>query len=97
MPSKPKGSAAPARWALQDAKNKLSAVVDAAARGEPQVVTRRGVEAAGVVSYAEYERMAAARCGPVPSLAEYLLAVPTVPGPAGAIERIQPDARDDAL
>ena len=46
---------------------------------------------------AEYERMAAARCGPVPSLAEYLLAVPTVPGPAGALERIQLAARDDAL
>jgi prevent-host-death family protein len=29
-------------WTLQDAKNRFSAVVDAAARGEPQKVTRRG-------------------------------------------------------
>jgi antitoxin Phd len=31
-----------ATWSLQDAKNRFSAVVDAAARGEPQMVTRRG-------------------------------------------------------
>jgi prevent-host-death family protein len=31
-----------ATWTLQDAKNRFSAVVDAAARGEPQMVTRRG-------------------------------------------------------
>ncbi|MFM7228337.1 MAG: type II toxin-antitoxin system prevent-host-death family antitoxin, partial [Cyanobacteriota bacterium] len=29
-----------ATWTLQDAKNRFSAVVDAAARGEPQKVTR---------------------------------------------------------
>ena len=29
-------------WTLQDAKNRFSAVVDAAARGEPQKVTRLG-------------------------------------------------------
>jgi len=31
-----------ATWTLQDANNRFSAVVDAAARGEPQKVTRRG-------------------------------------------------------
>jgi antitoxin Phd len=31
-----------ATWTLQDAKNRFSAVVDAAARGKPQKVTRRG-------------------------------------------------------
>jgi prevent-host-death family protein len=29
-------------WSIQDAKNRFSAVVDAAQRGEPQWVTRRG-------------------------------------------------------
>ena len=29
-------------WSLQDAKNRFSAVVDAAVGGDPQRVTRRG-------------------------------------------------------
>jgi len=29
-------------WTLQDAKNRFSAVVDAAVQGKPQKVTRRG-------------------------------------------------------
>ena len=95
--SKPQRSGSRARWALQDAKNKLSEVVAAAARGQPQVVTRRGVETAVVISYHEYERISAARRGPATSLATYLLAMPTAPGPAGAIERIELDARDVAF
>lgn len=83
------------RWALHDAKNKLSEVVDAAARGEPQVVTRRGVETAVVISYAEYERITAARSRQMPSFAEYLLAMPTARGAAGAIERIELPPRDE--
>ena len=47
----------PLRWSLQDAKNKFSAVVDAAARGVPQVVTRRGVETVVVISFKEFERL----------------------------------------
>ncbi len=95
--SKPKGSRPPTRWALQDAKNKLSEVVDAASRGEPQVVTRRGIETAVIISYREYQRIAASRRDQTPSLAAYLLAMPTAPGPAGAIERIELDARDVAF
>ena len=72
MPSKPKGSAAPARWALQDAKNKLSAVLVAAARGQPQVVTRLGVEAAVGASYAEYARIATALFAPCHSVQDYV-------------------------
>lgn len=90
-------SSSGARWALQDAKNKLSEVVDAAARGEPQVVTRRGVETAVVISYREYERITAARGRRRPSLAAYLLAMPTAVGPGGAIDRIELEARDAAL
>lgn len=86
-----------ARWALQDAKNKLSELVAAAVRGEPQVVTRRGVEAAVVISYQEYERIAAARQGAIPSFGEYLLAMPTAPGPDTDIDRIELAARDEAV
>lgn len=44
-------------WTLQDAKNKFSAVVEAAQRGEPQHVTKRGVDAVVVLSAEEYERL----------------------------------------
>ncbi len=44
-------------WQLQEAKNKFSEVVEGALRNEPQVVTRRGVASAVVLSYAEYRKM----------------------------------------
>lgn len=44
-------------WTLQDAKNRFSAVVDAALAGHPQQVTRRGKLAVVVLSAAEYDRM----------------------------------------
>ena len=43
------------QWTLQDAKNKFSAVVNAACAGTPQVVTRRGKPAAVVLSMHDYE------------------------------------------
>ena len=46
-------------WTLQDAKNRFSAVVEAAVRGEPQKVTRRGKWVSVVLSAAEYERLLA--------------------------------------
>ena len=88
---------APARWTLQDAKNKLSAVVDAAAKGVPQIVTRRGIETAVVISYEEYERLSAARRRPTPSLAEYLLEMPSGPEGEEPIERIELELRDADL
>jgi len=48
-------------WQLQEAKNKLSEVVDEAANSGPQIITRRGVEVAVVLSYEEYARMLRAR------------------------------------
>jgi antitoxin Phd len=80
-------SATPSRWALQDAKNRLSEVVDAALRGHPQVVTRRGIETAVIISHDDYARMTAAGSGHRPSLAEYLVNGPTVDG-GEAFERI---------
>ena len=44
-------------WPLQDAKNRLSAVVDAALAGDPQRVTRRGKPAVVVLAVDEYERL----------------------------------------
>ena len=42
---------------LQDAKNRFSAVVDAALAGRPQEVTRRGKPAVVVVSAEDYHRL----------------------------------------
>jgi antitoxin Phd len=44
-------------WQLQEAKNKLSEVVDQAIHHGPQVITRRGVEEAVIVSLAEYAKL----------------------------------------
>jgi antitoxin Phd len=48
-------------WQLQEAKNKFSRVVEDAVNSGPQIITRRGVEVAIVLSYAEYKKMVAPR------------------------------------
>ncbi len=45
------------RWQLQDAKNRLSEVIESARKKGPQIITRRGVEAAVVLSFEEYRRL----------------------------------------
>lgn len=45
------------QWQLQEAKNRLSEVVDAATSDGPQVITKRGVRTAVVLSYSEYRRL----------------------------------------
>lgn len=45
------------KWQLQEAKNKLSEVVEEALKGGPQMITRRGAEEAIVISYEEYRRL----------------------------------------
>ena len=57
---------------LRDAKASLSAVVDAAAGGEPVVITRRGEPEAVIVGFQEYRRLCK-----VPSFARLLMAAPT--------------------
>lgn len=44
-------------WQLQEAKNKLSEVVDAALTDGPQVITRRGIETAVLISAEEYRKL----------------------------------------
>ena len=46
-------------WQLQEAKNKLSQVVDDALSQGPQIITRRGVEVAIVISYDQFKKMTA--------------------------------------
>ena len=65
-----------ADWALQDAKNRFSAVVDAAMGGRPQRVTRRGKPAVVVLAADEYERLCHLEKAQAPTFAELLLAIP---------------------
>ena len=63
-------------WQLQDAKNKFSAVVEAAVAGDPQRVTKRGRPAVVVLGVDEYERLRRLERASAPALADLLLAVP---------------------
>ena len=63
-------------WPLQDAKNRFSAVVDAALAGNPQQVTRRGKPVVVVLAVDEYERLRHMEKAAAPSLADLLLAIP---------------------
>jgi antitoxin Phd len=60
-------------WQLQDAKARFSEFLDAAIKKGPQVVTRRGVEAAVLVPMEEWRRLQhSAR----PNIKELLLSGP---------------------
>ena len=65
-----------AKWQLQDAKNRFSAVVDAAVAGNPQQVTRRGKPAVVVLAADEYERLRHLEKATAPTLADLLLTIP---------------------
>lgn len=76
-------------WTLQDAKNRFSAVVEAALAGTPQEVTRRGKPAVVVMSCEEYHRLLANAVEKRESFAEHLLAFP-----GGVFERAEARPRD---
>jgi antitoxin Phd len=63
-------------WSLQDAKNRFSAVVEAARRGRPQLVTKRGTPAVVVLAAEEYARLKALDEQRAPSFVDHLLAMP---------------------
>ena len=63
-------------WALQDAKNRFSAVMDAALAGKPQTVTRRGTPAVVVMAVEDYKRLCQAEKDCAPTFVEHLLAFP---------------------
>ena len=61
----------PRRWPVQDAKARFSELLEASLREGPQVVTKRGVEAAVLVPVEQWRRLqSSAR----PTLKELLLA-----------------------
>ena len=63
-------------WPLQDAKNRFSAVVDAAVAGDPQRVTWRGKPAVVVLAVEEYERLRHLEKAMAPAFSDLLLAMP---------------------
>ena len=79
-------------WTLQDAKNRFSALVDAAMAGRPQEVTRRGRPAVVVLSAAEYHRLVTEAAGQRESFAEHLLDFP-----GDAVDRLKARPRDVVL
>ena len=78
-------------WSLQEAKNRFSAVVDAALAGEPQVVTRHGKRVVVVVAVEEFEQLHRLDQAQAPSFGELLLAMPQ---DDGAFDRVTVRPRD---
>ncbi len=76
-------------WTLQDAKNRFSAVVEAALSGRPQEVSRRGRPAVVVLAAEEYRRLIEDAGGTRESFAEHLLRFP-----GDGAERLQAQPRD---
>lgn len=79
------------QWSLQDAKNKFSEVINAANAGTPQIVTRRGVPAAVVLSmenFSTYQKISKIE---IPSFTQHLLNMPT---DNEEIERLHTAPRD---
>jgi antitoxin Phd len=81
-------------WSLQDAKNRFSAVVEAARRGEPQLVTKRGAPAVVVLAAEEYARLKALEEQRAPSFIDHLLAMPQ---DDHAFDRLEAKPRDTAF
>lgn len=71
-------------WTVQDAKNKFSAVVDAALAGTPQEVSRRGKPAVVILSADEYHRLVEGAVKARESFAEHLMAFPGGESPRAA-------------
>lgn len=63
-------------WQSQDAKNRFSAVADAALTGEPQEVTRRGEPVVVVVAFEEFQRLCRSDAENALSFVEHLLSIP---------------------
>lgn len=78
-------------WSLQDAKNRFSAVVEAASHGKPQLVTKHGKAAVVVVAAAEYDRLRHLERLKAPTFTDHLLAMPT---DDGAFHRLDVALRD---
>lgn len=78
-------------WKLQDAKTKLSEVVEEANTKGPQIITRHGTERAVILSIREYKALTAHK----PNLRTYLLGGPKVD--EFEVERDRDQGRDLTL
>lgn len=72
-------------WQLQEAKNRLSAVVDAAIAGQPQQVTRRGEPVVVVIAAEDYERLLRLEKVSLPAFSKFLLDMPQDDGEFGRL------------
>lgn len=79
------------QWRLQDAKTQFSQVVEAALRGEPQHITRRGRLAVVVLSEQAFEALQQSARAAAPGFVAHLLAMPKDDKP---VERIPIALRD---
>ena len=64
------------QWHLQDAKTQLSQVVEAALRGEPQHITRRGKQAVVVLSEESFAALQRNARAAAPGFIAHLLSIP---------------------
>jgi antitoxin Phd len=64
------------QWQLQTAKAQLSELVEAALRGEPQRITRRGKDAVMVLSEQAYVALTSSAKSDAPDFVAHLLAIP---------------------
>ena len=64
------------QWQLQTAKAQLSELVEAALRGEPQRITRRGKDAVMVLSEKAYVALKSSAKSDAPDFVAHLLAIP---------------------
>ena len=78
-------------WSLQDAKNKFSEVIKAANNGRPQIVTRRGIPSAVVLSIEEFDHYKKLSELSLPSFTDHLLNMPT---DGSEFERLDVTPRD---
>lgn len=72
----PVPNASPSEWRLQDAKSQFSELVNAALRGVPQHVTRRGKRAVVVLSEQDFATLQRNARAQAPSFVGHLLAIP---------------------
>lgn len=65
-----------AQWQLQTAKARLSELIEAALRGNPQRITRRGKDAVMVLSERAYVALKSSAKKDAPDFVAHLLAMP---------------------
>jgi prevent-host-death family protein len=77
-------------WSMQEAKNRFSAVVEAARRA-PQTVTKHGIPVVVMVDADHYERLCQIERAQAPNFKDHLLAIPQ---DDGAFERLDTELRE---